>query len=261
LTSPDSYYTCSPEGNKLLYWVYPDGMETFSFEQFESLFKRPDIIKARLSGDLNTGKPAPVMTHPPRVIMPDHMDLKETYDKSYSLKLFTSSPKSVKTVRIFVNGKPSLKVSVNGKEKELLLDVPLLSEANRITAVAYDEKDFSSNPKYVDVICKQTGLTKPKLYVFGIGISKYPKLSSSWQLEYAHTDAQAIANVFQNQEGKLFSEVRSSLLTNESATVETITEALDALSAIDENDVAIIFMAGHGVKDTDETFFFLTSEG
>ncbi len=258
---PDGYYANSPEGGPLLYWVLPKGIETFSFQQFESFFKRPDIINARLSGNVRAGKPAPVMTHPPRVIMPDHMALKETYDKSYPVKLTASSPKSVETVRIFVNGKPSLKVSVNEKEKELLLDVPLLSEANRITAVAYDEKGFSSNPKYVDVVCKQTDLTKPKLYVFGVGISKYPKLSSSGQLEYAHTDAQAIANVFQNQEGKLFSEVRSNLLTNESATVETITEALDTLSAIDENDVAIIFMAGHGVKDTDETFFFLTSEG
>jgi WD40 repeat protein len=258
---PDGYYANSPEGGPLLYWVLPKGIETFSFQQFESFFKKPDIINARLSGNVKAGKPAPVMTRPPRVIMPDHMALKETYDKSYPVKLTASSSKSVETVRIFVNGKPSLKVSVNGKEKELLLDVPLLSEANRITAVVYDEKGFSSNPKYVDVICKQTDLTKPKLYVFGIGISKYPKLSSSWQLEYAHTDSQAIANVFQNQEGKLFSEVRSNLLTNESATVETITEALDTLSAIDENDVAIIFMAGHGVKDTDETFFFLTSEG
>ncbi len=41
LISPDGYYACSPEGNTLLYWISRDGMETFAYEQFESLFKRP----------------------------------------------------------------------------------------------------------------------------------------------------------------------------------------------------------------------------
>ena len=43
--------------------------------------------------------------------------------------------------------------------------------------------------------------------------------------------------------------------------MENITSALEALSAIDNNDVAVIFMAGHGVKGKDETFYFLTSNG
>jgi WD40 repeat protein len=261
LTTPDGYYACSPEGNTLLYYVYPSAMETFTFEQFESRFKRPDIIKARLTGNLNAGKPAPEMTLPPKIQMEDHLRVLETDSKSYPLTLTAAAPNIVKNVRIYVNGKPSLETPVDAKQKEISLAIPLFAGANRITAVAYDEKGFSSNPKYVDVICKVADLAKPNLYVFAIGISNYPRLASRWQLEFAHTDAQVLINSFLNQEGKLFGEVRYNLLSNEKATVDNIIEALDALSEISANDLAVIFMAGHGVKAKDGTFYFLTSTG
>ena len=136
IVTPDGYYNTSPEGASLLHWVYPGGLETFTFEQFESRFKRPDIIKARLSGNLEAGVPAPAMTRPPHIVMADHLAIKETSAKNYSLALTASALEEVKTVRVFVNGKPTLEVPVNLKEKELSLDVPLFSGANRITAVA-----------------------------------------------------------------------------------------------------------------------------
>jgi hypothetical protein len=261
LTAPDGYYTCSPEGNTLLYYVYPSAMETFTFEQFESRFKRPDVINARLNGNLTAGKPAPLMTRPPHIEMADHLAIKETSARNYSLRLTASALEEVKSVRVFVNGKPTLELPVNAKEKELSLDVPLFSGGNRITAVAYDEKGFSSNPKYVDVTCKHAGLAKPNLYIFAIGISDYPRLSSKWQLEFAHTDAKELIEALKNQEGKLFGEVRYNLLSNEIATVESISDVLDALSGVDENDVVVIFMAGHGVRAKDGTFYFLTAAG
>jgi hypothetical protein len=201
------------------------------------------------------------MTRPPHIEMADHLAIKETSAKSYNLKLTASALEEVKTVRVFVNGKPALEVPFNLKEKELPLDVPLFAGANRITAIAYDEKGFSSNPKYVDVSCKHAGLAKPNLYVFAIGISDYPNLASRWQLEFAHTDAKALVEALKKQEGKLFGEVRFNLLSNKEATVETISEVLDALSAIGQNDLAVIFMAGHGVRAKDGTFYFLTSSG
>jgi len=261
ISTPDGYYNNSAEGTNLIHMVPSVGLETYSFDQFESYFKRPDIIKARLSGDLDAGKPAPKMSKPPIIEIRDHMAVKETDSRMYSLKLKTWAVKEVKTVRVFVNGRPVIKAPVNAKAMELSLDIPLFSGGNRITAVAYDEKGFSSNPGYLDVICKHTALTKPKLYVLAIGISDYPRLSSTWQLDYAHTDARAFVKALQKQEGELYGQVRSNLLTNKSAKLNAITEALDALTAIKKDDIAIIFMAGHGVKAKDGTFYFLTPAG
>jgi WD40 repeat protein len=260
-TTADGYYQNSTEGNNLLHWIHPGVLETFTFEQFESLFKKPDIVKARLDGNLDAGTPAPSITRPPHIEMADHLEIKETSAQNYSLKMRPSGLEEVKTVRVFVNGKPTVEVPVTFEEKELSLDVPLFAGANRITAVAYDDKGFSSNPKYLDVISKHADLAKPNLYVFAIGISDYPKLPSKWQLEFAHTDAKFLIQRLEKQEGKLFGEVRFNLLNNEKATVQTITETLDALSEVDDDDVVVIFMAGHGVKAKDGTFYFLTSAG
>jgi uncharacterized caspase-like protein len=78
-------------------------------------------------------------------------------------------------------------------------------------------------------------------------------------LEFAHTDAEALTDTLLKQEGKLFGGVRYNLLINEKASAENIIDVFDALSAVSENDLAIIFMAGHGVRDRDGTFYFLTT--
>ncbi|NNK84531.1 MAG: hypothetical protein HKO91_03135, partial [Desulfobacterales bacterium] len=261
VVTPDGYYNTSPEGASLLHWVSPGGMETFTYEQFESSFKRPDIIKDRLAINLDIGRPAPEMSTPPHIEMREHLDIKETHEKSYPLTLSVSALESVRTVRIFTNGKPTMEIAVNEKKKKLSLVIPLLAGANRITAVAYDDKGFSSNLKYLDVISKHAGLAQPNLHVLAVGISAYPKLSQKWQLDYAHTDAQSLVGTLQTQEGKLFGEVRQNLLINDEVTVKKITDVLDTMSSVSVNDLLLIFMAGHGVKDKDGTFYFLTSEG
>jgi len=261
IVTPDGYYNTSLEGGTLLHWVYPGGMETFSFEQFESRFKRPDIIEARLAGDIEAGRPAPEMARPPRIEISAQTDTRETEAKSYPLTLTASAQESIRSVRVFTNGKLATEVTLDKQEETLSLVVPLFAGANRITAIAYDEKGFSSNPHYMDVICRARDLAKPVLHVLGIGISAYPNLPAKWQLEFAHTDAQAMVKTLQDQKGRLFGEVRPHLLVNGQASAANIQAALEALDTTSENDVVMIFMAGHGVKDKDGVFYFLTSEG
>lgn len=261
--TPDGYYDSSPEGGPSLNWTFSNEPwpETFSFEQFAPILRRPDIIRARLQGDINAGKPAPRITRPPYIEMQEHQNIKETTNNTYPLKLNTLASDEVKTLRVFVNGKPALDVPVNAKEKSLSLDVTLFSGTNRITAIAYNEKGFSSNPRYMDVLCKRTDLIKPDLYVFGIGVSKYPILPQEWQLSFAHSDAKSMLESFKIKEGHLFSHVKTKLLTNQEANPEAISDVFQSLEAIQENDVAVIFLAGHGIMAKDGTFYFLTSSG
>jgi len=261
ITTPDGYYDTSPEGTALVRWAFPGSQETFSFEQFESTFHRLDIIRQRLAGDLMAGQPIPGFTRPPIIHMPDHQSIKILDTHSYRLDLTVLSADTVKTVRVFNNGKALLEVPVNEKGKTLSLEIQLFSGANRITAVAHDVKGFSSNPKYVDVMCNAPDLSKPKLHVLAIGSSNYPRMSAQWQLSFAHTDARAVVDEFEKQNKNLFDDTKTYLLTNENATIASITNALSELSTISENDVAVIFMAGHGVRSKDGTFYFLTSEG
>jgi len=70
-----------------------------------------------------------------------------------------------------------------------------------------------------------------------------------------------LVSTLKTQEGKLFGKVRHNLFINQKGTVEKITDALASLDSVGENDLLVIFMAGHGAKDKDGTFYFLTSEG
>jgi WD40 repeat protein len=260
-TTSDGYYMNSPEGTKFVHWVDPRDLVAFSYEQFEAQFKKPTIINARFSGNINAGKPAPTLPRPPKIELEDHLALKVTKENTYALQLKAISVNQVKAVRIFVNGIPSLEIPVNAKERNLLVDVPLFSGANRITVIAYDQKGFSSNPKYTDVTCEHASVTKPNLYVFAIGVSSYPGLPpGGWQLEFAHTDAQALINTLLKQKGKLFGRIRYNLLIDENASEKMIVSVFEDLSDVNENDLVIIFMAGHGVQDKDGTFYFLTKD-
>jgi len=260
VNTPDGYYSTSPEGKSDVH--YASATETYSFEQFESLFRRPDIIRARLAGDLKAGTPAPKLTRPPRVRSIQERGLPNTNRASYPLSVTTSSDDDVvKTVRVFVNGKPTVEVPVDAKEKRLNLDVPLFAGPNRITTVAYDSKGFSSNQESVDVVSTVPGAQKPKLWVLSVGVSSYPKLAAQWQLDYAHSDANALVKTLREQRGKLFEDVRDLTLTNLAATPKAIEDGLTALEAMDANDVAVVFMAGHGVQGKDGRFWFVTPEG
>jgi uncharacterized caspase-like protein len=92
-----------------------------------------------------------------------------------------------------------------------------------------------------------------------MGISDYPNLSDHWQLDFAHTDTISLVEAMQKEQGKLYGRVRISLITNEDATVEKISAVLETHSTVGENDIVIIHMAGHGIKDKSGTFYFLTS--
>jgi WD40 repeat protein len=261
IATPDGYYNTSPEGSNLIHWSSVENKETYTFEQFEALFKRPDIVRARLSGNLDAGKPTPGITLPPSVEILDNPLFMETTKRTQKLFINASSTRIVKSVRFFINGKPFRTIKIDKQEKAVAIDVPLQSGSNRITVVSYDDRGFSSNPKFIDIICNDPDLSKPNLYILGIGVSKYPFLSKRWQLEFADSDAKSLIEAFEHQKGKYFSNVESNIITNENATAVNIVEALNMLRNISNNDIAVVFMAGHGVMDSNRQFYFLTSEG
>ncbi|KOR32367.1 hypothetical protein TI05_07655, partial [Achromatium sp. WMS3] len=262
INTPDGYYNTSPEGKNVIH--YASHNETFSFEQFESLFRRPDIIKARLAGDLTAGTPAPKITRPPRVTLLNTRSFTtvNTDQANYPLALDVTSRDGVnaKTLRIFVNGKPTLEQAVSQPEQRFDLQVPLFNGPNRITAVAYDTKGFSSNQASVDVVANVPGMKKPTLYVMAIGISEYPKMPAE-SLEFAHTDAQHLVQTLRQQKGKMFADVRDYTLNNKEATPQAIIKGLNVLAQMDANDIAVIFFAGHGAQDKNGKFWYVTQEG
>jgi len=100
---------------------------------------------------------------------------------------------------------------------------------------------------------------RPHLWVLSIGVSQYhePQL----QLQYAAADAQALADVLKRQEGgPVYDAVHTTVLADAGATRETILQALETfLGEASPLDVAVIFLAGHGLRTEKPTaYYFLT---
>ena len=260
--TPEGYYDASPEGAQYVNWYFPGEKTHYSFNQFESRFKRPDMINAILRGE-KVARTDTRITAPPRIDILGASGLQETMATSYQLRLSADKPESLDNIRIFVNGRPIEQIKPGGaaSPEKLAVTVPLTHGLNRITAVAFDQRGFSSNPRYIDVISQGTEQIKPDLYILGIGVSQYPKLPAEYQLDYPGSDARNLIRALRAQKGKLFNKVKTLLLTNEDVSRANINGSLDALKTIHERDVAVIFMAGHGAQGRDGAFYFLTPEG
>jgi TolB-like protein/ketosteroid isomerase-like protein len=96
------------------------------------------------------------------------------------------------------------------------------------------------------------------LWVLAIGVSHYQ--DTNFNLQFAAADAQAIDAAFQHQAGsRLYNQVKTLVLTNDEVTRESILDSMERfLGQAGPNDIALIFLAGHGVQDlTTGSYYFL----
>lgn len=102
--------------------------------------------------------------------------------------------------------------------------------------------------------------SKPNLWVLAVGVSGYK--DSNLNLKYADNDAKSIAKALKIQEGRLFGEVHYKLLLNEDGTRENILLGMSKfLGMASYDDLVIIFIAGHGVKDKQTgSYYFITHD-
>ena len=97
---------------------------------------------------------------------------------------------------------------------------------------------------------------QPKLYILAIGVSQYQ--NKTFTLGYPAKDAKDFVSVLHNQKGRLYRDVTAKILTDGEATKDDILDGLDWLrKETTSKDVAMLFLAGHGVNDTNGIYYFL----
>ncbi|MEL6359324.1 MAG: caspase family protein, partial [Bacteroidota bacterium] len=100
------------------------------------------------------------------------------------------------------------------------------------------------------------GQIRPDLYILAIGVADYE--DADFRLEYADDDARDFSALMETQEGQLYDDVVVRRLIDADATRDNILDGLDWLEQQStEQDVAMIFFAGHGVTDNRNRFFLL----
>lgn len=285
LYTPEGYYDCAPGAEKYIGWHINNGPDKtpyfFPASKFRSKYYRPDVIDnvlvtydvtaavelADLSSDKRHNKQDLVQQLPPVVSMISPNDnavfRQSLVDINY--KALSPNGEAITRVKYMIDGRPletqrgfkpkgTSNVSsaqLELPEKDVTLQV-LAENEHGWSTPAEIRLRYRGQPKTKDVL-------KPTLYVLSIGVSDYNM--DDLDLNYAAQDATDFAAALTAQKGGLYKDVVVKKLTDATATKDDILDGLDWIQRqTTSRDMAMIFVAGHGMNDNQGTFFFLPHE-
>ena len=126
-----------------------------------------------------------------------------------------------------------------------------------VSVLAYNQNG-AGEPAKIQIKWRGPG-TDPKLtlYVLAIGISDYE--DKNVKLRFAAKDAADFVALAKAQEGGLYEKVITHAVRDREATHDTVLDELDWIkrAVTNTNDVAMIFLSGHGITTPDQHYRFL----
>ncbi len=279
--SESGFYDASVGGDKYIGYHINQGRYKESrfvgSDRFYETNYRPDIIASILNvGNENDAiaqssrvkkveKVDVVSSLPPEVVLMSEDFIKTDKSQVDVEFMVLNGGEKIKEVVITLNGRKTKTRALKKKKlsRGAIHKVGIdLEEGENIINIMARNRHALSSPVTVTVHRKRThkkNIYKPDLYVIAIGVSEYK--NKSYNLGVADKDALAISKLFHTQKGKVYNNVEIKTLTNERATKDNILDALDWINAqTTQRDVALIFIAGHGVNDDYGKYYFLNHE-
>jgi WD40 repeat protein len=284
LWTPSGYYDASPGAEELIGWHVNNGNDQaadfFPISRFRSIYYRPDVIAKvletldepeaiKLANTESSKKVQEVPITkmlPPVVSILSPRDGSETSTKEIEVKFELRSPSGepVTNVRLLVDGRP-IGRGLTGKELQKdqpiqTTRVPIPEKDTEISIIA-ENKYAASEPAMVSLkwskkVKEEEFTIKPKLYILAIGVSKYE--DKNLTLQYAGKDAKDFAETLLKEKGGLYRDVVVKVLMDEKATKDEIIDGFEWISReTTSNDVAMVFLAGHGVNDSGGVYYYL----
>ena len=291
--SPSGYYDASPGAETLIGWQVNRGKDHaadfFPASRFRTTAYRPDVVSGmlgaadegqalklaneqsgRLRQSINVSESLPPVV---RIIAP--ADGAETSSTRlmvrFNVRSVTEEP--VTSIKVLVDGRPAagergLKIVTRKSE-----NLPIKEAEERTIEVLIPERDCEisliAENRYAASESATIGLKwrgkavtdeftiKPKLYVLSVGVSKYQSKEIP-ALGLAAKDAGDFAAAVQNQKGGLYRDVVVRVLADEQASRDGVLDGLDWIrKETTSKDVAMVFLAGHGVNDSNGVYYFL----
>ncbi len=253
--TPDGYFDASD--NALNYVNFVRGIEVIGLEMLFDNFYRPNLLGRVMAGeklgDLSVGdlKPWPTV----EIISP--VDGEVITDDRLTVTIqITDNGGGAETPQIYHNG-TLVAGDVRGPKKDLKdvsdedsfiksYTIGLVAGENIIEACAYSSDGIRSRMDRIRMMLEKAELVAPDLYILSAGVSDYR--NSTLTLEYGASDAVRISEVFTERGGNLFTNVYTTLLTDEDATKENIMDEMETIGESSKpEDVVLIFLAGHGI--------------
>ena len=281
LWTPSGYYDASPGGEDLIGWHLNNGPDKaadfFPASRLRSTYYRPDVIDRVLktldeavalqqandeSGRKQLAEVSVRQKLPPVVAVASPADGAEVSVTPVKVRYTARSSEPMTGLKILVDGRPVSAEGAGPSAKESgEISVPIPSQDCEISVIA-ENRYAASEPATVRlrwkgaVAVKEEFQIKPKLYVLAVGVSQYQ--DAELRLGLAAKDALDFSAAWTEQKGRLYSGVEARVLADAQATKGNILDGLEWLQRqVTQKDVAVLFLAGHGINDPNGVFYFL----
>jgi WD40 repeat protein len=290
--TPSGYYMASPGGEDLIGWHLNRGWDQaadfFGASRFRERFSRPDVV-LKVLDTLDEGQAIkeantearrredtkPIITQLPpviRLLSPGDGFRFSGNDLAVNYELRSPSGIEVTRVDALVDGRISRGVEPNAspckgasaKACTGSFTLSLPAQDVEVALIAY-AGELASEPARVRLawagaaVPPANDLLKPNLYALIVGVSDYA--APNLKLGYAAEDAGNFATALQNQRGGLYGVVETRLITDRDATRSSVVEGLEWLEKqVTSRDVGVVFIAGHGVSDEKQNYWFLPAD-
>lgn len=277
--TPEHYYS----GSKRIFDKihFTRGRDVFSFEQFDLLYNRPDIVLERLGGSAERVQllrkawerrarrmgvdPDDISTdsHIPTVKIVNAQTIPQfTTDTIITLNIKANDSKfNLSRLMININGVPFGSRSgedifaQNLSEYLTKKEIPLVTGRNHIEVSCMNEKGAESYKADLYISCLKPE-RKPTLYLAAIGVSEYQ--NAAYNLGYAAKDAVDFTKMISNHCSKSFGDIKMRCITDAEASADNLKGLRDFYAEAGVDDVAMLFYAGHGVLDSELEYYLST---
>lgn len=282
LWTPKGYYTASPGGEDLIGWHINNGKDKsgdfYPVGRFRDRFYRPDII-AKIFNTYDEDMAIALANEesgrkrvessikdilPPVITILSPVDGSKIINSLLTIRYSVKNPSGepLTNVKILLDGRPAALergVKITAKDSSVQELKVLVPERDFELSLVAENKYSASEPYTIRLIWagkKEEYIIKPKLYILAVGLSQYK--DPSLRLSFAHKDAEDFVKTMNLQKGKLYEDIKVKLLINENATKDEILDGLEWLQKeTTHKDIAMVFVAGHGLNDSSGIYYFL----
>ena len=265
--TPDGYYNASANGDN--YLNVRVGNKVYGIDQYRAMFYKPEIVTAQLSapssGSIQSNARLTSISNvssflAPDIILYSPLNNSTITDNAANFSIVVQDQnRPITSVSVMVNGHLHYK-SDTPPNRSVALQGPLQlnkTGENNIEIIAFN--GVSESRQNITVNWQPRNpppQRKPNLYVLSIGIEQYDNINPS---TYSANDARDIASAFKAQEGLMYNQVFTRVLTDGEPiqpTADNIRRNLSFLNQGTVDDYFILFLKGHGGSDSQGGFYF-----
>lgn len=280
IVTPDNYYMTSKGGVKGV--AFRIGNKVFPFEQFDLHYNRPDIVLKRIGlapkelidaykrsyqkrlkkagfedGSFNND------FHVPELKINNLEEIPYDTDQGkITLNVDASDSKyNLDRLMIWNNDVPIF--GMNGKSIKAnksnsyigKVNLDLAHGKNKIQIAVMNSNGIESYKETIN-INYGSEFTKPNLYVLAIGATDFK--DKQYNLTYPAKDAEDFVKTLQLSEA--FSSVNVQVVTGTDVVKANVLKQRSFLEQAGTDDLVMIFIAGHGVLDSEFDYYFATND-